>query len=284
MDIPPAVRRWLAAESHGEIQKQLGVPGGCINNGSRLTVASGTTFFLKTNDSAPTDMFEREASGLALLAVPGGPRVPQVHLWGHHFILLEDLAPRGQAAGYWENFGRQLARLHQNKGEAFGCESDNYIGSSPQPNPRSEDGFDFFARYRLGFQARMARSQGLLSEEETGKIMQLAGRLTEWIPQQAPSVVHGDLWMGNMISDNQGQPAMIDPAAHYGWPETDLAMTALFGKPPDRFYRAYEEIRPLAPDFWSRAAIYNLYHLLNHLNLFGSGYYGQVMGVVRRFS
>lgn len=116
------------------------------------------------------------------------------------------------------------------------------------------------------------------------RVEKLCDRLPELIPEQPASLIHGDLWSGNAMFDSRGQPAIIDPAAHYGWAEAELAMTTLFGSFPDVFYRAYQEARPLEPDFRERFPIYNLYHLLNHVNLFGGGYLGQSLSILRRYA
>jgi fructosamine-3-kinase len=282
--IPPAVREWLSMNGFGEVLSSRGVGGGCINNGARLHTRSGTSFFLKTNRSIPGDMFSREVDGLKALSVHGGPRVPQPFLHGEDFLLMEDLAPSGRAKDYWQTFGRQMAALHNHTNQQFGFNADNYIGSTPQPNGWTEDGFEFFAQQRLIFQAELAAKRGLLNRGEAEQVGGLAGRLQEFVPEQPASLIHGDLWGGNAMSDERGQPAIIDPAAHYGWAEADLAMTALFGGFSKEFYAAYNEVRPLPEGWRERFSLYNLYHLLNHLNLFGRGYYGQVIQVVRRWA
>jgi fructosamine-3-kinase len=196
---------------------------------------------------------------------------------------MEDLAPAPPAANYWPEMGRRLARQHASTSPRFGFHHDNYIGSTPQPNPWMEDGFTFFAQHRLGFQAQLAHERKLLSGAEVRQIEVLARRLPELAPEQPASLLHGDLWAGNAISDSEGLPALIDPAAYYGWAEADLAMTALFGGFPEAFYAAYMDSCPLEPGWRQRFALYNLYHLLNHLNLFGRSYYGQVMDVLQAY-
>ncbi len=282
--VPAEVRRWLREQGYGEVQSLQPVGGGCINHGARLTTTRGDTFFLKTNPSAPADMFAREAEGLEALRVPDGPRVPQPYLWGPTFLLLEDLAPARRRPDFWETLGRQLAALHQHTAPRFGFPHDNYIGSTPQPNPWTEDGYAFFAEHRLLFQARLAYRRGRLSAEDLRRVERLAARLPDLVPPQPASLIHGDLWSGNVIPDALGQPALIDPAAHYGWAEAELGMTLLFGGFPDAFYRAYTEARPLPPGWRERMPIYNLYHLLNHLNLFGESYAASVRQILRRFA
>ncbi|HSO27918.1 MAG TPA: fructosamine kinase family protein [Anaerolineales bacterium] len=282
--IPANVQAWLEEKGYGEVRQSRAVGGGCISNGARLVTQSGETFFLKTNTHTPQDMFAREAEGLQALRGANGPRTPEPYLWGADFLLLEDLNPAARQADYWLAFGRQLAALHACTADAFGFENDNYIGSTPQPNRRRADGYAFFANERLGFQARLAQRKGLLSKEQAQAVYRLAEGLPEWIPEQPASLIHGDLWSGNAIADEQGQPALIDPAAYYGWAEAELAMTALFGGFPAAFYDAYQEARPLQPGWRERFPLYNLYHLLNHLNLFGGGYLGQVLAILRKFA
>lgn len=281
--IPYRVRAWLHEQGHGDVVEERPVGGGCINNGARIACHDGSRFFIKTNGSAPADMFEREAEGLNEICEGHGLRVPQVHLWDEEFILLEDLAPAPRVANWSETLGRQLAALHKRTSEKFGFHHDNYLGTTPQPNQWTEDGFEFFADQRLGHQARLARNGGGISRGEAGQVERLAARLPELLPAQPASLIHGDLWGGNATSDERGQPALIDPAAHYGWAEAELGMTALFGGFDEAFYHAYESVRPLDAGWRERLPIYNLYHLLNHLNLFGAGYHGQVMAVLRRY-
>ncbi len=287
--IPTRIKDWITEHDYGEIVASWPVGGGCINNGARLQTSSGKTFFLKTNSQAPQDMFAREAEGLEALRSPAGMplddglRVPQPHLWGKDFLLLEDLAPASRRPGYWSEFGRRLAALHNHASERFGFHHDNYLGSTPQSNPWTEDGWVFFGEHRLLSQARLAQQQGYFGSRQVQQVERLARRLPDLVPSQPASLIHGDLWSGNALTDENGEPAIIDPAAHYGWAEAELGMTALFGGFPGEFYRAYQEARPLEPGLYGRFSLYNLYHLLNHLNLFGESYLGEVMGILRKY-
>jgi fructosamine-3-kinase len=284
MNLPSAVQEYLCKHGHGSVEEVTSVGGGCINNGVRLKTSFGHTFFLKLNRSAPADMFSREAEGLKALRVEGAPAVPEAYDWGSEFILLQDLEPAPRSKAYWATFGRQLATLHSSVADQFGFAHDNYIGSTPQPNPWTEDGHAFFRRHRLIFQATLAEREGRLNGEEFRRVEKLADRLAELVPSQPASLIHGDLWSGNAITDSEGEPAIIDPAAHYGWAEAELAMTTLFGRFPEPFYSAYEAERTLHPGWRDRFPIYNLYHLLNHLNLFGSSYLTQVRSILRRYT
>jgi fructosamine-3-kinase len=278
------VADWCLAQGLGRVTRVRSVGGGCINHGARLETESGQTCFLKTNSSTPPDMFQREAEGLTALAAPEGPRFPRPLLAGPDFLLLEDLAPAPRQPGYWETLGRQLASLHACRGERFGFEAGNYLGSTPQPNPWTDDGHAFFAEERLLYQARLARRRGLLEAADLARAERLAARLPELVPAQPAGLIHGDLWSGNAISGPKGEPALIDPAAHYGWAEAELGMTVLFGGFSEAFYRAYDETAGLLPGWRERLPLYNLYHLLNHLNLFGVGYLGQVRAILHRFA
>lgn len=282
--VPEPVLDWLSAQGHGAVSSTRGVSGGCIHRSLIVETAGGRTFFLKVNPNAPADMFRKEADGLTVLEVPGGPKIPDVYLQGTDFLLLEDLDPSPRHARYWPMFGRQLAAVHLQQQDQYGFEEDNYIGSTFQSNSWHETGFDFFAQERLGFQGRLASENGYLNKTDLDLIDRLMTKLPDLIPEQPASLLHGDLWSGNLISDQQGNPAMIDPAVHYGWAEADLAMTDLFGSFPAAFYSAYQEVRPLAPGYRSRYPIYNLYHLLNHLNIFGRGYLSRVRELLRQYS
>ena len=171
-----------------------------------------------------------------------------------------------------------------NTSTRFGFAHSNFIGSTPQVNPWTVDGNQFFAEHRLHYQAKLAQKNGLLDTYDFRQVEVLCQRLPELVPPQAASLIHGDLWSGNAITDFTGAPAIIDPAVHYGWAEAELAMTSLFGAFPDDFYSAYREVFSLETGFRQRFPIYNLYHLLNHLNLFGAGYLSQVRSVLHRFA
>ena len=228
-------------------------------------------------------MFACEVAGLDELRVNDGPIVPETYIHGQDFLLMQDLAPTVRCGDYWQIFGRKLAQLHLHTRPKFGFAHDNYIGSTEQPNPWTQTGHDFFAEQRLLFQISLARERGLVSQFEVLKVEHLISRLSELIPEQPASLLHGDLWSGNAITDFDGNPAIIDPATHYGWAETELAMTTLFGSFPTSFYSAYEETRPLFSGYQARFPLYNLYHLLNHVNLFGRSYLSQVQTILKKF-
>lgn len=282
--IPEAVINWLYEQGYGQITASQRVGGGCINNGMRLETNSGERFFLKTNAQAPADMFEREAEGLHALSVPGGARIPEPYIFDTNFLLLEYLEQVPRQKGYWRILGRQLAAIHQHTREKFGFLKDNYVGRTEQPNIQTTDGYRFYAEQRLNYQAELAGRKGLLKTSEVKRVARLAERLPELVPLQPACLCHGDLWGGNVITGPEGEPALIDPAAYYGWAEADISMTMLFGSFHPDFYNSYQEVNPFEKGWRNRMDIYYLYHLINHLNLFGRGYYGQVMQVVRRYT
>ncbi len=270
----------------GEPVQLTGIGGGCIAQARAATFADGSRVFVKSAAGAP-GMFEREAEGLRALAAAGAIRIPEVLVVGKEALVLEMIHEAPKKAGFFESFGRAFARLHDHRGPSFGFPHDNFIGSTPQCNvPMDGSGWpEFFLERRLRFQAQLAVDRGhgyeiehLLDRAE-GRITDLLGATTE-----LPSILHGDLWSGNFIVDERGEACLIDPAVYYGHREADLAMTRLFGGFSSEFYAAYDEASPLAPGHEDRLPIYQLYHLLNHLNLFGSAYYAQCMRILRRYA
>jgi len=277
------------------------VGGGCISNALVASFADGSSVFLKSA-AGPAGMFEREAEGLRALAAAGSIRVPEVLVVGSEALVLELIHEAAKKQGFFASFGRDFARLHDHRGPAFGFPHDNFIGSTPQRNDpvdgpwgvATEKGFaaedgsrwpEFFLERRLRFQVKLAVSRGhghdighLLDRAE-GQIAELLGASIE-----PPGILHGDLWSGNYLVDDRGEACLIDPATYYGHREADLAMTRLFGGFDSEFYAAYREVSPLAPGHQDRLPIYQLYHILNHLNLFGGSYYEQSMRILRRFA
>ncbi len=265
------------------ITDQQPVGGGSINDAWRLELADGRTLFLKTHSRPPRDFFAAESEGLKALAATRTIRIPEVIAQDEDFLLLEWMDGR-EATDYWQTFGEQLARLHSHHAEHFGFERDNFCGLTPQPNPWMRDGFAFFAEARLLHQGQMARDAGKLEKGDIRRLEQLAARLDRWIPEQPASLIHGDLWGGNAHCGPSGEPVLIDPATHYGWAEAELAMTALFGRFPQAFYDAYLAHSDVPADWESRAPLYNLYHELNHLNLFGGAYAQGVRRTLKRYA
>src|SRR5690606_14448478 len=209
-------------------------------------------------------------------------RVPEVLLTGENFILMEYIAAAERHADYWQSLGEGLARLHAERVDCFGFEVDNYCGLTPQPNPPYDNGHEFFRDQRLLYQARLAFDCALLSASELALIEAVAGKLPELVPEQGPALIHGDLWAGNIHVDEEGQPVLIDPAAWWGWPEAELAMTQLFGGFREDCHGACRAVHPLAPGWRERMPLYNLYHLRNRLSRCGRCWHAQIIRVARR--
>ncbi|MCK8515173.1 fructosamine kinase family protein [Methylonatrum kenyense] len=260
------------------------VSGGSINAAWRLE-SGDDAVFVKTNRSDALDMFEAEAEGLTAMADANGIRVPQVITHGladgKSYIALEWIDLRGR--GDWAGLGERLAQMHRQTADTHGWHRDNTIGSTPQPNRQDADWCRFFADQRLGFQLDLAAGGG-----GNRQLIDAGRRLQEQLPalfngyRPVPSLLHGDLWSGNVAFDPAGNGVLFDPATHYGDRECDLAMSELFGRFPDPFYQAYASAWPVDPGYPVRRDLYQLYHVLNHGNLFGGGYFRQAEGMVGR--
>ncbi|UTA53885.1 fructosamine kinase family protein [Lysobacter soli] len=233
---------------------------------------------------APAEFFTAEATGLATLAGAGAMRVPRVLALEPERLVLEDLGEGTPKEKFWTLAGEGLAAQHALRNARFGFKRDGFCGPTPQANPWTDDGWTFFVEHRLRPQARRALDGGHLVADDVEAVERICSRLHGLIPAQPASLLHGDLWLGNLHCCADGTPALIDAGAvHFGWAESELAMLTLFGSPPDAFWRAYEAAAKPAPDWRERAPVYNLYHLLNHLNLFGGSYLGGVRDVLQRF-
>lgn len=265
-------------------RERQAVGGGCINQAYTLG-DDGRRYFVKLNDAARLAMFEAEAAGLAELRAAEAIRVPRPvatgTAGGRAFLVMEHLALGGRGNG--ARFGEALAALHRRTAERYGWQRDNTIGATPQPNAWRDDWVAFWREQRLGFQLDLAARRGAgnrLIERGHELMDRLPAFFTDYRP--APSLLHGDLWGGNMDTDTAGRPVIFDPAVYYGDREADLAMTELFGGPGGDFYRAYAATWPLDPGYGLRKTLYNLYHILNHYNLFGGGYAGQAERMTER--
>jgi fructosamine-3-kinase len=262
-----------------------GIGGGCINSAFRVT--DGTqSWFVKTNRADLRPMFVAEAEGLNALADTGTIGVPRALCTGssgdRSFIVMRHVElGRGSGDG-WREAGLQLAALHRTVAQRHGWHLDNTIGSTPQPNTWHDDWIGFWRDQRLGFQLQEAARNGY-----AGRLQVLGDQLLDRFDvlidhAPSPSLLHGDLWSGNLAFDADGAPVIFDPATYYGDREADLAMTELFGGFGQEFYAAYREAWPLDSGYPVRRTLYNLYHVLNHLNLFGGGYAGQAQRMMEQ--
>lgn len=251
----------------------------------RMTLADGRRAVCKRRCGMPASFFAAEARGLQALAAADGLRVPQVYANGEDHLLIEDLGSGTPVADFAARAGAGLARQHALTAAAFGFAHHGWCGDSPQDNTPDHDGHRFFAQRRLLPQAIRARDAGKLSTRELSRIESLCARLPDLVPPQPAVLLHGDLWTGNLHCDAHGAPALLDAGAvHYGWAETELAMLTLFGAPPTGIFDAYAAHAPLDRGWRERVPLYNLYHLLNHLNLFGGGYGDDARRVLARFA
>ncbi|MEB3290442.1 MAG: fructosamine kinase family protein [Leptolyngbya sp.] len=253
------------------------VGGGCINQAYQISDGR-QRFFLKLNRATQVAMFETEALGLKDIYDSQTIRVPKPICWGtaegEAYLVLEwlDLGSAGDAS--WRRMGEHLAAMHRvTHGQGFGWHQGNTIGSTPQPNPWTTDWLTFFRDHRLAHQFRLARRRGGHFPRQSELLQGLPDLLAEHRPR--PALVHGDLWSGNAAMTVAGEPVILDPAPYYGDREVDLAMTELFGGFPAAFYEGYQVAYPLEEGYARRKTLYNLYHILNHFNLFGGSYEAQ---------
>ena len=266
------------------IAQNTSVSGGCINQGYKVS-SDDTQYFVKLNDASQVEMFAAEAWGLKQMYATNTITVPKPICWGtagnSSYIVLQWLNLTSGGNNSWAEMGRQLAAMHR-KGtnSSFGFEVNNTIGSTPQINTWMDNWADFFAEQRIGYQLKLAKRNGGSFADTSMIINTVKDKLA--IRQPEASIVHGDLWSGNAAIASDGAPVIFDPATYYGDRETDLAMTELFGGFPSAFYRGYNETWHLDSDYQQRKSIYNLYHVLNHFNLFGGGYGNQAARIIKQ--
>jgi len=286
--VPDEVLRSIAAVI-GDLDPEgiRDVPGGSINHSYRVSTLDGTRYFLKLNSAFALEMFEAERQGLAELKAAAAVRVPEAfvcdEIGGVAFLLMEYLEMGPKPAVTGARLGTQLAGQHRHSRPEFGWHRDNTIGSTPQINGWERDWLTFFGDKRLGYQLRLAGKNGFgdqLQSRGERLLQRLPGFFTDYLPD--PSLLHGDLWGGNWGGTMDGEPVIFDPAVYYGDREADIAMTRLFGGFGPEFYKAYNEAWALDPGFERRCDLYNLYHVLNHLNLFGRSYLNQVSQILDR--
>jgi fructosamine-3-kinase len=268
-----------------EVCGAIAVGGGSINEAFRLEGTNGECYFVKLNDARHHSMFAAEAAGLDAITATNTLRVPQPFAHGiageQSYLVLEhmELNSRGNS----KRLGQQLAALHRCKSPRFGFPQDNFIGTTQQPNAWKDNWIDFWREQRLGFQLQLAADNGYGSQ-----LQSLGDKLLDALPAffegytPQPSLLHGDLWSGNHAYTADGAPTIFDPASYYGDCECDLAMSELFGGFPASFYTAYRAEWPLHEGYETRRDLYNLYHVLNHANLFGGGYVLQTRDIMQR--
>ena len=267
---------WLKAKVHPKIilKSITPVSGGCINNALKLQTNNGA-FFAKWNENQKDDMFQIESEGLKCLK-KAGIYVPEVIAFDRNLLILEFIYSSNPDAYFWENFGRNLARMHLYQAEKFGLDYDNYIGTLKQLNTKKEDWVDFFIHNRL--MPQLATDNFPVSIKNNFE--KLFVKLPNLIPKEFPSLIHGDLWNGNFLIHDNSQPVFVDPAIYFGNREMDIAMSQLFGNFHPDFYSSYDEVFPFQKGWKERTNLCNLYPLLVHVNLFGRGYLNQVKNIL----
>jgi fructosamine-3-kinase len=275
------------------VRRRTPLGGGCVSRVERLETSAGS-FVLKYMLDAPPELFAAEAAGLHALGAAGsGLVIPRVvaasagddALAEPPLLVVEFLPAASPTSHTYEQVGRGLAELHRAMAPAFGFDRDTYCGATRQPNAWTPRWVAFYAAHRLGHQVTMARDAGRLSSGDRDVLDRMVRRLDRWLAEPAaPSLIHGDLWSGNLHITTGGAPALLDPAVYYAHREAEFGIMTLFGGFPARVYEAYDEVFPLEAGWRDRVPIYQLYHLLNHLNLFGAGYHTQTMAIARRFA
>ena len=267
------------------MSRRKSISGGCI---SQAYVVGGADqrYFVKINSPQFSETFQAEYQELQELHAADAIRVPQAIAVGaaerKAFIIMEHVDFGQPKQRSYQALGQQLAHLHQSTQAQFGWHRDNAIGATPQPNTADDNWVHFYQQQRLAHQLHLAQQNACPpSLTNAGKrlIESAPAFFTDYSPQ--PSLLHGDLWQGNWGFDQLGEPVIFDPAVYFGDREADIAMTELFGRAPDAFYKAYNDVWPLDSGYEVRRELYNLYHILNHFNLFGSAYASQAERMIQ---
>ncbi len=274
------------------VERKQAVHGGDANDAYRLILSDGSFLFLKTNSISNADFFRAEAEGIAAIKKTETVRVPDIYAIGtdgaYSFLLMEYIDRTWMGQDFWEELGHNLALMHKYDADSFvsggkyGLNKDNYIGAGKQKNIPKNSWIEFFSECRLRPQFELA--SGYFDSRTIKMADRLLDRLDRLLYEpEKPSLLHGDLWSGNFMSDEKGRPMLIDPAVYVGCSEADIAMTELFGGFDIRFYESYFEAMGKVSGYQDRRDIYNLYHLTNHLNLFGSAYLSAVIRIIEKY-
>jgi len=284
--IPQTLQDHLANQLSTTLQTCNPLGGGCIHN-AYIVKTPKDNYFVKWNDLDSLDNFEVERKGLELLASTATVKIPAVIQTGKHeayaYLVLEFIETGRRASDFWEQFGRNLAMLHQHTQAQHGLSYDNYIGSLPQINPLSRNWIDFFCDARIRPMLKRARDKQLVDKSLVENIEKVLSQAANYFPDEPPSLLHGDLWGGNIMVGSDGHAVIFDPAVYYGHREMELAFMTLFDRQPEPFYNSYQEVWPLVQGWQDRLDLYNLYPLLVHVVLFGRGYASGVKSVVRKY-
>ena len=270
----------------GEKPKQISIlNGGDINQVFKVDLYNQNLVIKLNNSKDLPQLFEKEKKGLELLS-QSNFIIPKPHLYGtyeSYDFLIIDYIETGRNLN-WGDFGEKLAQLHQIEGRHFGLDHDNYIGSLMQVNEQCNDWIEFYTNHRLLALTAKARDHGIFEKKHCLLVEKLCQKLNELIPACNPSLIHGDLWSGNLLADKHGQPVLIDPAVYNGHPEMDWAMLSLFGNYPEEAMISYQNINPLEKNLDERIDIHQLYPLLVHLILFGRSYLSGILSTLKKYT
>lgn len=274
----------IAEENNLNLLSFKPLTGGDINDVYLLKCTS-QNYVVKINSASKyPEMFTAEAKGLNLLTTSKSFKIPKVLNFGSFedtsYLLLENLEEGKKSNDFWNQFAEKLAKLHKTTNSYFGLDHDNYIGSLHQYNSQETSAADFFINQRLQPQFKLASQHGF----QFSSLDSLYKNIISLIPNEPPALLHGDLWGGNYMVLQTGNPALIDPAVAFGSREMDLAMMHLFGGFSEEVFKLYNEIFPLENGWKTRISLWQLYYLLVHLNLFGSGYLSRVQQIVKMFN
>lgn len=265
----------------------LSISGGSINESYKVSTNKGDFFVKKNSATQYPLMFNKETRGLELLCKTNVIDTPEilgvVEIENDSFLILKYIKSGKRCNTFWDDFGRKIARLHKNSNSYFGLDHDNYIGSLKQNNSEHDSWLDFFREERLERQVELARNNNAIDRETVNAFQRFYTKLEEIFPKESPALLHGDLWSGNFMVNENGNPVIIDPAAYYGHREMDLGMSKLFGGFDNEFYNSYNNQYQLENGWEERLNYCNLYPLMVHVNLFGGGYLNSIKSIIMKF-
>lgn len=287
-EINTALQNWFRKQGFSdEISHIRSIGGGSINSAFKIYTDAGSWFLKYNSAQAHPQMFESEYDGLKLMGETQSIRIPKplYYYEGNQYscILMEWIEQKIRSSDFWTLFAQKLAQMHQTTSDYFGLDFDNYMGSLPQKNTKHADFISFFIQERLEPQIKLARDNGYINRNHIQQSEKLYAELPSIFPEEKPSLVHGDLWSGNFMNDEKGNPVVMDPATYYGHREVDIAMTTMFGGFSSAFYKQYHNFYPMELGWEGRLDFYKLYPILIHVNLFGYSYVSSFEQIVSKF-